>query len=117
MSGVQVRKIDLDDEHDVNEVVALHRLAFTPDEAEVHRPESGHWWLVMLNGMSVAFAGYVDGITNPAFGYMIRAGVIPEARGRGLQRKLLRVREHHAAATVIVAWSPTQPIISRLPTT
>jgi GNAT superfamily N-acetyltransferase len=62
----------------------------------VHRPESGHWWLVMLNGMSVAFAGYVDGITNPAFGYMIRAGVIPEARGRGLQRKLLRVREHHA---------------------
>lgn len=57
----------------------------------------GHWWLAIDDNVAVGFAGMVpffeqsDGI-----GYLKRAYVLPQYRGRGLQRSFMRLRESKA---------------------
>jgi GNAT superfamily N-acetyltransferase len=52
----------------------------------------GFWWIVTENKQDIAFAGLstVDGWAN--CGYLCRAGVVPEQRGRGIQRRLIKAR-------------------------
>lgn len=58
----------------------------------------GHWWLVRDADTkeTVAFAGLTPAIYTPLTGYLKRVGVTREARGHGLQKKLLTVRERRA---------------------
>jgi GNAT superfamily N-acetyltransferase len=63
--------------------------------------ESSVWWLLEVRQdgewAPVGFAGaeLTDG---GQYGYLSRAGVLPEARGLQLQRRLIRVRERWARA-------------------
>lgn len=53
----------------------------------------GFWWIAWDGAAPVAFAGLTaTGDT----GYLCRAGVIPDYRGKGLQRRLIRVRVNKA---------------------
>lgn len=56
------------------------------------------WWVAETEaGELVAYAGVWLKPSKKA-AYLTRAGVLPEARGQGLQRRLLRVRERYARA-------------------
>ena len=56
----------------------------------------GLWWVASHGGRPVAFAGLHDGRSEENVGYLCRAGVIPEFRGRGLQRLLIQARVRKA---------------------
>ncbi len=55
--------------------------------------DQGHWWVVLKDGQPVGFAGLYQSSTWSDAGYLCRSGVLPLARGQGLQKRLLRVRE------------------------
>lgn len=59
-------------------------------------PEEGYWWLVYEGKNPVAFAGMTTMQSWPKAGYIARVGVLPECRGKGLQKKLLAVCERMA---------------------
>ena len=65
------------------------------------RPENtnfGTWWIATENGVDIGFAGLVRSVRWTDCGYLCRAGVIPSHRGRGLQKKFIRVRIRQAKA-------------------
>jgi GNAT superfamily N-acetyltransferase len=73
---------------------------------EVH----GDWWIV-YDPMPVAYAGLWPSVRTPGGGYLCRAAVLPHARGRGLQKKLIRVREREALKKEwVVLFSDTDPV-------
>jgi hypothetical protein len=53
-----------------------------------------YWWLVFEGRFPVAFAGLA--LYYPTRGFLIRAGVLPSARGNKLQQRLIRVRDRAA---------------------
>jgi GNAT superfamily N-acetyltransferase len=55
----------------------------------------GDWWII-YDPMPVAFAGLQPSVRTEGAGYLNLAGVLPHARGKGYQRKLIRVREREA---------------------
>jgi len=58
----------------------------------------GSWWIATENGVDIGFAGLVRTMSWTDCGYLCRAGVIPDARGQGLQKKLINVRVRQAKA-------------------
>jgi GNAT superfamily N-acetyltransferase len=56
----------------------------------------GYWWIATSNGVDCGFAGLVYSSRWSDCGYLIRAGVVPNYRGRGLQKKFIRVRIRQA---------------------
>lgn len=52
----------------------------------------GYWWVAYEDGEPVGFAGMVENIPHVKEGYMKRAYVKPEYRGRGYQRDFLAAR-------------------------
>jgi len=58
----------------------------------------GSWWIATENGVDIGFAGLVRTVSWTDCGYLCRAGVIPDARGQGLQKKLINVRVRQAKA-------------------
>lgn len=59
---------------------------------------SAVWWLVTQNTKVVGACALGREKNDPNTWYLARAAVVPAARGRGLQRKMLRLREHYARA-------------------
>jgi ribosomal protein S18 acetylase RimI-like enzyme len=56
----------------------------------------GKWWL-LLDGRKVAgYASLRNAPHQPGIAYLNRAGVVKEYRGRGLQKRLIRVRLAYA---------------------
>lgn len=57
--------------------------------------ETGYWWLVYPDDSSkvVGFAGVVPWFPFEGYGYLKRAGLLPEARGFKLQKELIAIRE------------------------
>jgi GNAT superfamily N-acetyltransferase len=81
---------------DVDLVAELDRACFPVDVPMVQEKiDHAWWWVARLGGEPVAYAGLLaqDG---GAKAFLCRAGVLPQARGGGLQRRLLRAREAHA---------------------
>lgn len=75
--------------------------ALFPDQFQALKPRhlaKGFWWLVYCEGRLVGFAGLVPFDPFPRVGYLKRAAVLPECRGKGLQRRLMDVREAKARA-------------------
>lgn len=56
------------------------------------------WWVAYLDGTPVAYAGARACESLPQYAYLSRCGVLESARGRGLQRRLVRVRAAWARA-------------------
>ncbi len=68
----------------------LHGACFPDDRP--YRPFDGHWWIVWSGGEAVGFAGIRPSRQWSDTVYLCRAGVLPEHRGKGLQKRLIRVR-------------------------
>lgn len=77
----------------VEEVNRLNDIIF---EEGLYGMDNADWWLAWYKGVPVAFAGIMK--HTPKYAYLCRAGVLPEFRGHGLQRKLIRKRVEHAKA-------------------
>jgi GNAT superfamily N-acetyltransferase len=58
--------------------------------------KKGFWWIVTENKQDIGFAGLVSLNGWPLCGYLCRAGVVPDQRGRGIQRKLIKARVRKA---------------------
>jgi GNAT superfamily N-acetyltransferase len=58
--------------------------------------DRGAWWLVYDDGKPVAFAGVVPFTRWCDCAYLCRAGVLPTHRGKGLQKRLIALREQYA---------------------
>lgn len=58
----------------------------------------GTWWFGYRRGLDepVAFAALWPSQRQEGAGYLARAGVMPIARGHGLQKRLIKVREKEA---------------------
>ena len=57
---------------------------------------TGHWWIAYDNNVPIAFAGMVRSNRWLDAGYLCRSGVITQYRGKGIQKKLVAVREKKA---------------------
>lgn len=70
-----------------------------PDDTAPEADDGAAWWLVFDDDWEpVAYAGvypYVDAEA-PNTWFLLRAGVMPQARGNGLQRKLIKARVRYA---------------------
>lgn len=54
--------------------------------------DSGTWWVAMDGKKAAGYACIRPSYQRGDTAYLSRAGVMPEYRGRGLQKKLIRVR-------------------------
>jgi len=93
--NVQVRRVDATDPQVATRIMQLQREALPTDEP---RPLEGDlWWLACIDGRSVGFGAMriLRSTTGPE-AYLSRAGVIRAARGRGIQKQLIRARLRHA---------------------
>lgn len=79
-------------------VLPLDEQCFPSD----HRPtlENSLWWVMWHGKEPVGYAGLrvCESSCNKGLGFLSRAGVVAKHRGRGLQRRLIRVREAEAKA-------------------
>ena len=87
--------VDLDDEEAVALLRGLHEESFG-DAAPVPELDYGWWWVGRDGREPVAFCGLVESTIGPGVGYLKRAGVLRSHRGRGLQRRMLSIRERRA---------------------
>ena len=96
-----------------------------------HDTDKGWWWIAYDDDKPVGFAGLVRSASWADCGYLCRAGVLPNYRGKGIQKRLidLRIRkarrvgyrwvisdtrDNHASANSLIArgfrmFSPTKP--------
>lgn len=99
MGEYRIKEVDGEGEED--DIHTLHDACFgdlvCPSLAE------GWWWVVYDHKKEpVAFAQLRLSAQWSDTGYLARSGVIPWHRGRGLQRRLIRVREHKARGLGLV---------------
>ena len=94
----RIREVDASDDDIAELIHELHDEVFG-DSAPPVDPERGHWWLLYdVDGSRevAGFCGLTPTYSDPTIGYLKRAGVLPMHRGKGLQRRLVRVREARA---------------------
>ncbi len=92
---IRVRKVCGAEDHDL--LLDLQRACFPVDQP--YDTARGWWWVAeTLDDVPVAFAGLSETYADPRMGYLCRAGVIPVARGAGLQKRMIRVRMRYARA-------------------
>ena len=56
----------------------------------------GHWWVAYEEATPIAFSGMYESRQWFKTSYLCRAGVLPAYRGRGIQKRLIRVRCNYA---------------------
>lgn len=88
---------------DLDLIDEMDRVCFPQDARLGEDLVESTWWVARLNGKPIGYAGMLlqseerkpgDGLYKA---YLNRAGVLPEARGGGLQKRLIRARCAHAA--------------------
>lgn len=95
MNAFRIRKVSMDHAGVRENLAAMHDVCFPGfDQVEPW----GDWWFVYehTSPNPVAFAGLWKSQRTEGAGYLSRAGVMPGARGHGLQRRLIKVREAEA---------------------
>lgn len=76
---------------DVNAVHALDSTVFNYKDHHPVNTDEGVWWIVYDGKTPVAYAGAIH-LKEKNRVYLCRAGVLPEYRGLGLQKQLIRKR-------------------------
>lgn len=105
---MKIRLVDTSLSRVADDIQRMHTECFPklPPYNELH----GDWWIA-YDPMPVAFAGLQASVRTEGAGYLCRAGVLAHARGRGLQRKLIKVRVREAQAKGWVQlFSDTDPV-------
>ena len=92
LDPVKIRRAHSEEHLEI--VQQLHDEVFSSLDSDP-RVGDGDWWLVWEGEEPVAFAGGRV-VSEVGFYYLCRVGVVPSARGLGLQRRLIRVRVNQA---------------------
>lgn len=79
----------------MNSLLLYMQLETLPADETID-PADGHWWLIKRGSQPVAFLGMTRVDDQAHWGYIARVGVLPEFRGKGLQKHLMRVAERKA---------------------
>lgn len=79
----------------MNALLQYMQLETMPQD-EVIDPADGYWWVIRKGSQPAAFLGMTKVDDQPKWGYIARVGVLPEYRGRGMQKHLMRVAERKA---------------------
>lgn len=61
-------------------------------EDRLYFPEDGVWWLMDHGPLHVGFACATPSLQHAKGIYLSRSGILPAYRGKGLQKRLIRVR-------------------------
>lgn len=69
----------------------LDRTVFTKEDAEL-KTEDTIFWIALLGDRPVGYAGLRPLTNGEPYTYFTRAGVLRYARGKGIHRRLIRVR-------------------------
>jgi GNAT superfamily N-acetyltransferase len=95
-----VDRVNLDAEV-IAELDHLDALTFPEDDVYTKDGRGLYWWTVTkhdhVHRRVVGFCGSLYWPPDNCV-FLCRAGVLPEARGQGLQRRMIRVRVAHAAS-------------------
>jgi GNAT superfamily N-acetyltransferase len=77
-------------------VLALDEICF-PNDYRISLADS-LWWIVWKGKEAVGYAGLrpCQNPCNAGVGFLCRVGVVPEHRGKGLQKRLIKAREAEA---------------------
>jgi GNAT superfamily N-acetyltransferase len=97
MSPFRIQRVDGSAPFVAKLICAQHDMLFLGDEPldpEYVKDKGSYWWLVKKGTEFVGFAGLRD--YSCGVGYLVRCGILPSARGNGLQRRLIRARVRFA---------------------
>lgn len=92
MANIRIRLVCGIENEDI--LTELHQECFDGDSLPDFDQE--YWWLAYDDKEPIAFAGMHKSRSWHNVGYMCRVGVLPEYRGNGLQKRLIRTRLAHA---------------------
>jgi ribosomal protein S18 acetylase RimI-like enzyme len=91
---IRIAAVDASDE---KVAALLHYLQLeTLPGTEPYDVSDGHWWIAYDGKLPIAFAGVSQSSKWGDAGYLCRSGVIRSHRGKGLQKRLIRIRERKA---------------------
>lgn len=88
MSRLTLRKSE-----DYQRIASLDCQLF-PKDYPVVVWDRGAWWLGYIAGVPIAYCGILQ--LDSEYGYLNRAGVLPEMQGQGIQKKLIARRINYA---------------------
>jgi len=91
-----LKRIDIRKQSSQDKLSALQKICLPFDQP--YDTNFGSWWIATANGVDIGFAGLVRTVSWTDCGYLCRAGVVPAARGQGLQKQFIRVRIRQAKA-------------------
>jgi len=91
---IRIRRANTSNPVHLDAIVALHRECFAHLDLELFK--TGTWWLAYDGAAPVGFCGLARSKRWSNVGYLSRAGVAESHRGRGLQKRLIKVRCVHA---------------------
>ncbi len=78
-------------------IARLDLRCFGEDEAEGEPDPASLWWVATVEGRVAGYCGMEVATEEGArYGYLCKAGVLPQFRGKGLQRALIKVRDSEA---------------------
>jgi GNAT superfamily N-acetyltransferase len=92
----RIRQVDALQPHWRDLLKEMHHACFREEEFHPALFETGYWWIATVNEVPAAFAGLHHSVRWSDAGYLVRVAVLPHARGRGLQKRLIRVRASKA---------------------
>lgn len=91
-----IKRVDIRNSLIQDKLSALQKICLPFDNP--YDTNFGSWWIAVNNNRDIGFAGLVRTVSWTDCGYLCRAGVIPSARGQGLQKKFIYVRIRQAKA-------------------
>jgi N-acetylglutamate synthase-like GNAT family acetyltransferase len=91
-----LKRVDIRKESVQTKLSALQKICLPYDQPV--DTNFGSWWIATKDGNDIGFAGLVRTVSWTDCGYLCRAGVVPDARGQGLQKQFIRVRLRQAKA-------------------
>lgn len=93
---IVVKKVDTDKEAIVHCLLWLQGEVLPYDEPRAIADDD--WWIAYKDGLPVGFAsmGAISTGGGQTGAYLSRCGVLTKARGRGIQRRLIRARVRYA---------------------
>lgn len=91
-----IKRVDIRKQSVQDKLSALQELCLPYDKPV--DTNFGCWWIASKDGVDIGFAGLTRTVSWVDCGYLCRAGVVPNARGQGLQKKFIRARIRQAKA-------------------
>ncbi|MGE5522373.1 MAG: GNAT family N-acetyltransferase [Rhodospirillaceae bacterium] len=96
---IRIRRVDISDRVIQEAIQRMIYDCFAPGEwTSTKLWTRGDWWIAFNGEIDVAFGGMVPSQQWANVGYLCASGVLPEFRGHGLQKRLIKKRVQCARA-------------------